>query len=136
MSDIDSLHSQERSAKRKISDYEEEQRRIRNKISRLKIAKGQLSTHKDTVLSQQYSGSTLVPDYGFYGTNFNTHLNELEENYNQRYSTFYSQTDDAEEAINWRITELENESRDIEGWIGDTLNWLNDILTRIQNFFD
>lgn len=136
MSDLDSLHSQERSAKSKIHDYEEDQRRIRNKISRLKTAKKQISDHKDTVLSQQYNGSTLVPDYGFYGSNFNMHLREVQENYNQRYSAFYNQTDQVEETINWKITELENESRDIDGWIGDTLNWLNDILTRIQNFFN
>jgi len=133
---IDGLRSQEKSAKRKIDDYEEQQEIVRNKIVRLKEIKKRIGNDKDEVSEQQFRAQNLITQYGWVGSNYEKHHIEVEERYKEGFQSFHNQTDDAEEAINWKITELENESRDIDGWIGDTLNWLNDILTRIQIFFD
>lgn len=134
--DIDQLYEEQDRAYRQKEKYETKRREVKEKIRRLKSAQSQVSSIKSQVSRQRSEATRLVHVERWQGNKFNEYQELIGDSLMNGFNIYYDKTDDILDKIRTKIARLENESRELQGAIGDVMNWINDIVTAIINFVD
>jgi chromosome segregation ATPase len=133
---ISDLYAEQNRAYQQKEKYEVKRKDVKEKIRRLKSAQSQVSSIKSQIAGKRSDAALLFMVDKWKGNKFNEHLEEIRDNLMNGYNIYYDETDDILDQIRAKIAKLENESREIQGIIGDIMNWINDIATAIINFID
>jgi chromosome segregation ATPase len=133
---ISDLYAEQNRAYQQKEKYEVKRKDVKEKIRRLKSAQSQVSSIKNQIAGKRSDAALLFMVDKWKGNKFNEHLEEIRDNLMNGYNIYYDETDDILDQIRAKIAKLENESREIQGIIGDIMNWINDIATDIINFID
>lgn len=136
MSDINELYYQQSQARQQMTSYESRQTDVKQKIQRLEAAKKSVESIKREVSEQKSNAARLSHVERWEGETCRQYKETVRDSLLSGFRTYYNDVDDIRDDINTEITRLENESREIQGILGSVLNWLNDIGTAIDNFFN
>lgn len=133
--ELNRLYEQEASAESSIAGYESQQAAIDAKLERLRAAKTKLVGYEDDARELKSQVSDEKDQDIWKGTKYNSYqgmVAGLEGSYN----SYISGIDSVIDAINTAMTQLENERRNIGGWLGQAISWLHEIRNEIVNFFN
>lgn len=126
-SEIESSIGQKNEAK---ADYERQKRIIEEKLGRLRAARDQVNGYKDQIgdLGQAVRGKENQSDT-WAGDQYKTYNAYVSGEFRGSYDQYYAKTDAVLDSIYDEITRLENESRDVDGFIG----WLESSINSLWN---
>jgi len=126
-SETESSISQKNEAK---ADYERQKRIIEEKLGRLRTARDQVNGYKDQIgdLGQAVRGKENQSDT-WAGVQYKAYNTYVSGEFRGSYDQYYAQTDAVLDSIYDEITRLENESRDVDGFIG----WLESSINSLWN---
>ncbi|MCL2137562.1 MAG: DUF5082 domain-containing protein [Coriobacteriia bacterium] len=116
------------------SQAEQDKRAIDAKIARLKTARDQIAQEKQAIDDlRQAVRKRENPDEAWKGNRRDTHSEYVKSDFRTRYNNYYDGVDDLHDAIIRRIAQLQNESRNLGGWIGWLVDQANNLWAEIQS---
>ena len=134
--DYDQLVSERNATEYRIADARSQQTQVQAKIERLKTAKQILDSCYDSFEDVKKSvHKELTRNYQWKGTKYDEFV-QMGNSLDYSNYVYLDSLDKARDDINLKIVELENESFEIAGFIGDLLAWLNTLVHKIENHFN
>ena len=119
------------------ADYERQKRQVEDKLGRLRSARDRIKAYKDEIgdLGQEVRGKENQSDT-WKGVQYNSYNSYAAGDFRGSYDQYYAKVDAILDAIYNEITRLENESRDIGGfigWLGSSINSLWNEIEKLAN---
>lgn len=136
MSGYADLQREKSNAESQLSSTVSENQTLAEQIERLKSAKSIVSEEKSNFSSIKGRVRTIIDgSYEWKGQSFDNFVRDG-DNLNTENTSYYYAVDDALDAINDKITELENRIYSNDGLIGWLRSRINDLWNAIENFFN
>lgn len=131
-----SLNRQKNSAETQMSEVRSQNRQLNDKIERLKSAKSIVETEKENFKAIKKGVSNIIDDgYEWKGDTYDKFKNNGSY-LNEDHSNYYASIDLVLDAINNKITELENQIYRNDGVLGQLRSWWNSLCNSIENLFN
>jgi len=123
--------------KEEKADYEQQKRQVEEKLGRLRSARDRINAYKDQIgdLGQEVRGKENQSDT-WTGVQYNSYNSYAAGDFRCSYDQYYAKVDAILDSIYDEITRLENESRDIGGfigWLGNSINSLWNEIEKLAN---